>query len=152
MPLLFSAFLRASVPLWFVPMAASKKRPKTSAADTVILTPGDTDTVIEAANEGNDTLDYSAYTIENPVTVNLAAAGIKGKLGENVRSAIPMLPLYRQLTTIHCDVEPSWPLTTIGSQLTRLSCTSSIGTVSVEGKGDGNTSSSNLRTMVSGPL
>jgi len=34
-----------------------------------------------------------------------AADGVKGKLGENIRGAIPMLPLYKTLTTIHCDVD-----------------------------------------------
>jgi DNA polymerase I len=34
-----------------------------------------------------------------------AADGIKGKVGENLRAALPNLPLSRQLTRIKCDVE-----------------------------------------------
>ncbi len=34
-----------------------------------------------------------------------AADSIKGKLGENLRAALDQLPLYRDLTTIRCDLE-----------------------------------------------
>ncbi len=34
-----------------------------------------------------------------------AADTVKGKLGENLRSALDQLPLYRELATIRCDVE-----------------------------------------------
>ncbi len=34
-----------------------------------------------------------------------AADAVKGKLGENLRTALDQLPLYRELATIRCDVE-----------------------------------------------
>ncbi len=46
--------------------------------DTYLLTPGDTDTITEVAGGGNDTLDYSAYLADSPVTVDLAAGTATG--------------------------------------------------------------------------
>lgn len=57
--------------------------------DTYLLTPGDTDTITEAAGEGNDTLSYSAYTTEYPVTVDLAAGTATGTAGvANIENVI----------------------------------------------------------------
>ncbi len=44
--------------------------------------------------------DYG--TLDNLVA---HADGIKGKVGDNLRDALPQLPLSKQLTTIKCDVE-----------------------------------------------
>ncbi len=52
----------------------------TSGDDTYVLTEGETATITESANGGNDTLDYSAYTSGINVTLGGSATGVSGNV------------------------------------------------------------------------
>ncbi|MBN1818737.1 MAG: hypothetical protein JW828_15350, partial [Sedimentisphaerales bacterium] len=57
--------------------------------DTYLLTPGDTDTITELAGQGTDTLDYSAYLADSPVTVDLTGDTATGTNGvANIESVV----------------------------------------------------------------
>jgi DNA polymerase-1 len=79
--------------------------PPERIVDLLALTGDSTDNIPGVAKVGPKTAAKWLDEFGSLDTLMARAAEVKGKVGENLRAALPLLPLSRQLATIRCDVE-----------------------------------------------